>query len=75
VAFSGKDFSEGQQLAVGCSLHQVRCRLGAVADQLRGADQLVLGGLTVLRYDGVFDMIASVTGQPVTRHHRPVDGT
>jgi hypothetical protein len=44
VALSGKDSSEGQQLAVGWAVQQVRCCLGAVADQLRGADQLVLGG-------------------------------
>ncbi|MFI8908874.1 hypothetical protein ACIGV8_25605 [Streptomyces albidoflavus] len=44
VALSGKNLSEDEQLAVACCLHQVRCRLGAGADQLRGADQVVLGG-------------------------------
>lgn len=44
VAVSGENFSEGHQLASGWALKQVSCSLGAVADQLRGAEQLVLGG-------------------------------
>ncbi|MCX4959083.1 hypothetical protein [Streptomyces virginiae] len=44
VAVASKDFCEGKQLASGWALKQLSCRRGAVADQLRCADQLVLGG-------------------------------